>query len=118
MKPRIKCIAAYPGMDCNVGDVFVLPSEHWKYADNGYCDLGFFSAWPALFQPLQWFEERDISELPDYVKYLDNSIMMPVKRVAKCTPTIFNGDGFDSSNFLPATKEEYEQYTAAQQSKP
>ena len=56
LQPRYKVIADYPGNTMQVGTIFtsILDSYWAKY--------------PANFQKLEWWQDRDESDMPGYVK--------------------------------------------------
>lgn len=55
--PRYKVINDWPGSPCTIGEI--LPSSDLETVYNRY---------PHLFRPLQWWEERRISDLPNYIR--------------------------------------------------
>jgi hypothetical protein len=67
LAPRYKVIEPYPFQSYNVGDIItgeqaiVTSIYEMRYS---YTKLGDY---PAIFKPLRWFEERELSELPEYV---------------------------------------------------
>ena len=62
LMPRYKVIADYPGMDDSyeIGEVL-------KPAYTGIVD-----AYPHLFRKLNWWEERKVEDMPEYVKVIAN----------------------------------------------
>lgn len=66
--------------------------------------------YPHLFRPLQWWELREKSDLPKYVKYNDNSLFYPKKRVSLTSDNPFAGNGYTASDFMPATEQEFNDY--------
>jgi hypothetical protein len=78
-KPRYKVIANYPGSDLVVGDILI---RHTFPENGNYCyvtnpDILLLGsnkrkeeveAYPHLFKPLLWWEQRALHELPAYVK--------------------------------------------------
>lgn len=64
MKPRYKVIADYPNSCYRVGviiDKYIRPVT----AD-------FYDKFPHLFQKLEWYEERSVDDMPEYVKRTSN----------------------------------------------
>lgn len=68
LKPRYKVIADYPNSSNKVGDIIELPCEDWKYADEVLCLEDYFDAYENVFKRLAWYEERDIKDMPEYIK--------------------------------------------------
>lgn len=119
LTPRFKVIADYIGNNVEVGTIFTS-------------DIGeYYEKFPANFKRLEWWEERKLEEMPEYVKQegLVDSKGRPVpKRILKIR-THFTSDenNWRSGNvkcftsddskthlysemyhdFLPATIEEY-----------
>lgn len=106
--PRYKVIADYPGSPYTVGQIIHVHGEQGVNCE-------YFNKWPAIFKPLQWWEERDKNDMPEYVKSQlwvakvkewsgDNSYF---------TGEVYNGTSYTQA-YLPATQEEFEQYTNQQ----
>ena len=58
--PRFKVVADYPNSPYVVGEV----------KDNLGPNLAkHFSQWPHLFQPLPWWSDRNVEDMPEYVWY-------------------------------------------------
>lgn len=132
LKPRWKVIADFP---CNVGqDVGEIISE-CEYKSEPDCyfvkidlDGKIFGIcpddYPHLFKKLKWWEERDIKDLPDYIKKIDTEVVYKVlwnryDNPPKCVGIWFNREGidvcFDGQDqdfslltiYKPATEQEY-----------
>lgn len=84
LKPRYKVIGDYPSSDYEVGLVIHFPEkENWFTKDlewvtepirgkNGGISqrsIKYFEEYPNLFKLLEWWEERDIKDMPEYVKF-------------------------------------------------
>jgi hypothetical protein len=70
LAPRYKMIADYPGNSRPIGFIFTMDkkdSEGW-YTTTGYLQEMFFTMYPHLFRRLEWWQEREISDLPEYVR--------------------------------------------------
>jgi hypothetical protein len=75
LKPRYKVIAPYPDMPFSVGQVLLLQKhkEGWEYTwaeHDGFhsmTDLE-MSEFPHLFKEMEWWEEREEKDMPEYVK--------------------------------------------------
>lgn len=84
LKPRYKVIATWPGMHAepfHLGQIISLqPYEDEdykgfihipiKHIPGSFMREGFFSGYPHLFKKMEWFEERTIEEMPEYVKVI------------------------------------------------
>lgn len=111
LKPRYKVIADYPLGVYTIGEV--LQPEY----DNtmGVVEGGYFktdlSKYPAIFQPLEWYEERKSEDLPPYVKTTHKNFQ--VIKVWKWEDGIIKfekGGGLLASYIMPATEQEYNDY--------
>ena len=74
--PRYKVTADYPGMDDSyeIGEVL-------KPAYTGIVD-----AYPHLFRKLNWWEERNVEDMPEYVKIINGGQVGKILDVIK-SPT-------------------------------
>jgi len=60
LRPRYKVIADYPDNEFEVGEI--LPDDVVSNEEDEILK------YPHLFKKLEWWEERQISEMPEYVK--------------------------------------------------
>jgi len=74
--PRVKLIADYPNNPFKVGKIFELKDKEGKEYYHAYSesepihiDKDFIYKFSHLFKKLEWFEERNIDDLPDFVDY-------------------------------------------------
>ena len=127
---RYKCIAPIPFQPFpdmyNVGDIFTDNGKTAVLNQKGdpVCVVE-WDKYPNIFQPLPWWSDRDVSDMPPYVKLCGD------KAYYRHEYKIENGNLFynqyindhligwllvddDFSNYEPATRSEYEAY---QQSK-
>ena len=116
---RFKVIADYPHSKWDVGQTVVLsttkygePVYEWAEHDGMYSEgVLFFTEYPQIFRPMEWWEERAIEDLPDYVKYQKLIYKAKDKFLAsvRCEAQSFDGKGLDADwgSCLPATEEEY-----------
>ncbi|MGN6416093.1 MAG: hypothetical protein ACTHMC_01285 [Pseudobacter sp.] len=90
----------------------------------GFCfldiieDQHLIEAWdmknlPHLFQKLEWYEERDTNDLPDYIAVEGMGILKVTGKGGGSTVFIANEGVISSKCCLPATQEEYEAYKKA-----
>lgn len=134
LKPRYELIADFPGNTRPVGFVFVMDSEdsEGRYTTTGYLLESFFTQYPHLFKPLEWWEERKIEDMPgylrvvitDFIKFTKGQIIRVEKHKSnsfnQIVPSLFisndkqgpppHPDCFCYKDFLPATEAEYNAY--------
>lgn len=131
--PRVMCVGTepgtqnYPGSLFKTGDILYLEDSKYFYALDGGTDtcisnpkLSYHDAekFPHLFRPMQWWEGRDKTDLPKYVKNIKSG------RVFKAVWDCFkfkgvkewslilqqNGIPINPDRFEPATSQEYLDY--------
>lgn len=136
MKPRRKVIADYPGARFPVGEILhvcqsvqeadeLKPQKGHSAVMNEY---GQFDKYPHLFKPLEWHEDRELNEMPEYVKvntgktrlFLGNVLKVRFWKlnVAKNMYCSLEEDlgaladlfRYDPGTFTPATETEYNEY--------
>jgi hypothetical protein len=85
-----------------------------------------FNKYPHLFKRLEWWEERDEKDMPEYVKHKIDAEVYKLKKQAETTPSdayCVKRASIESESYyqwlslydlLPATYEEYEQYLQSQ----
>lgn len=120
MRPRYKVIAGYPSNQNKVGDIITIQRST---RDQVELVCGWYDKFPHLFKKLEWWEEREIEEMPEYVKVViddkpgfvhkvegwvgNNAYGVPMygfkNRVGYVSPR-------SVTDLLPATAAEYEQY--------
>jgi hypothetical protein len=123
LKPRVKCIGDkdnhYPNSPFEVGEIIHADErgEFNYYTDNGRYRIA-PEAYPHLFKPLAWWEDRKESEMPEYVRnntkeaYCFGEVYKVGKWNSLLTKLYFNQDEdfmfvWDT---LPATEAEYINY--------
>lgn len=80
MIPRYECIGDYPCCPFEVGEIIkfaeIYPYSGYSYflGDQRVIAPEWCDKYPHLFCKLQWWEHRDISEMPEYVRLTDESI--------------------------------------------
>lgn len=130
LKPRYIVIADYPEIErhnIKIGDVITTEATA-MYADkiqDGTPVVAIdHEIFPAIFKKLEWWEEREEEDMPDYVKMSRTNEVFHVdgrniRHEFSAMRGYFGlkyqtgggtyiGDG--EPRFLPATKEEYENY--------
>lgn len=127
MKPRYKVIAGYPNSPYEMGLLITTDEWLWVNSNLRLADKD-VDKYPHLFKKLEWWEERSVEDMPEYVKK-DNSQVYKVKEwddssvvwvfvntkihtgfIKECTETVIY------PHYFPATKEEYEQFIVSKQS--
>ena len=74
MQPRFKVVADYPFSPFEIGQVLALEMYRGGLctrSDDGKGKIlreDVLNDCPAIFHPLQWWEERAVEDLPEYVK--------------------------------------------------
>jgi hypothetical protein len=139
LKPRYKVVAGYPDSKFQVGQIIqfeLLKTGDWVYqwaGHDGIYEIGIleFAEYPHLFKKLEWWEDRKIEDLPEYVRFGEFDKEHAIYKVKYFTGkevelyAHYMPCGFAENmnlylvslkfpNNFPATHEEYEQY---QQSK-
>jgi hypothetical protein len=112
--PRYLVIADYPNSPFNVGNILTQYTQFNKTSywvnDNLYTDRH-PEDYPHLFRLLHWWEFRDESEMPEYVK---SSKWVAKIRSYDLSKGTFVADGEVESSalqaFNPATLNEYNEY--------
>jgi hypothetical protein len=124
LAPRYKMIADYPGNSRPIGFIFTMDkkdSEGW-YTTTGYLQEMFFTMYPHLFRRLEWWQEREISDLPEYIKELSTGKIGKVfewHRIGGTTFFVINpysdlqkAKWFNPDFFAPATHKQYLDFIA------
>ena len=109
LMPRYKVIADYPNTPYGLNQV--LTKREIRFG------MGSLSPenYPAIFRKLNWWEERKVEDMPDYVKW-DVGIYPTWKKIMKVDKWNSNGS-FDHENVtisvincFPATEQQYNDY--------
>ena len=111
LKPRWKVIADYPGALHNVGYIIQAYENGVAYLVEG--DSYSMNDFPALFKRLKWHEDRELSDMPEYVKStLNNDHVYKVKFFKEdcCITKSPSGRKLSCIFLLPATVEEYDYF--------
>lgn len=73
LKPRWKVIDTYPFSKYQIGEIVISDNNaNILLINNGHI---FPDNYPAIFKKLEWWEEREEKDLPEYVKYKNNTIL-------------------------------------------
>jgi hypothetical protein len=125
LKPRYKVIADFPKCMYISGEL--LPRDsNWNFElfAEHYVDEAYLKKYPHLFRKLEWWEEREEKDMPEYVKdesgkilvakwVMENSWLMKMV-LYKSPGELQVAHYFVNKNtmcfFLPATQSEYEAF--------
>ena len=118
--PRYLVIADYPNSPFNLGNIL---TQHTQFNKDAYFFNGNLYTdrhpedYPHLFRLLHWWEYRELSDLPIYVKYSTKGKIIKVKWIY-----VQDGEGkvqlenggyrftWSFNLFEPATLNEYKEY--------
>ena len=127
LKPRYKVIADYPNSDWKLNEIL---DRDWSWDgddENGFAHS--ISQYPHLFKKLEWWEEREEKDMPEYVKHKIDSEVYKLQKQSETTPSdayCIKRASIGTESYyqwvslydlLPATYEEYEQYLSQQTNK-
>lgn len=139
LRPRYRVIADYPGcpfdvdeilvQDLNtVGEIFVnIHHVDHSRQDRNWIGPDQIGKYPHLFQPLAWYQDREVADMPQYLKsgYEVYKVEHHFKMLSHHDDkTIYdqwshfistNGTSRNYIFYLPATEAEYIQYTTKTQ---
>ncbi len=127
LKPRYKVIADYPENTLEVGQILIESDvfDDWLQTDNFLHGIKKSCAvlYPHLFQPLPWYADRKVEEMPEYVKFiqdepyyqLDKGVVISWQELDEYIKSRSELELLSHPIILmgyaePATKEEYEHY--------
>lgn len=139
LKTRYKVIADWPGRATSFGSPmavgaiielseitengnpydFIRQSGNkysWK-SENGMKVVGekFFDSYPHLFRKLHWSEEREESDMPEYLKHENSGSVSKAAKIQSSGWFSYDGKHFAPiDGYIPATHEEYLSYTQNQ----
>lgn len=140
LTPRYKVVADYPASPYNVGDILIfweisqgydeskrpitldLQEEHgWEIQRR--VDEEEFKKFPHIFKPLQWWEERKLEEMPQYIRLTRIGLVKKVEKWhtgLRCFDAMHEGRIYPydietpahelEQRYMPATESEYLTY--------
>ena len=115
LAPRYKVIATWPNTYSKVGDI-LSPTY---YVDKA---IKFYKTYPHLYRELEWWEDRELSDMPEYVKQVTGDIhkVRYNEQYGKVWMETEGGRAWGivpnvMAFFHPATKEEYDNYQKSKQ---
>lgn len=126
LKPRYKVIADYPFSDFNVGDILNERCEGvWTNDIENGENISAPETYPHLFRKLEWHEEREKKDMPEYLRSSETYPKPHFIKVRKNYATFFEGEYLSLKEYkpyweaqyqfyFPATETEYQQYLLTQ----
>src|ERR1044072_2667751 len=121
LKPRYKVIADYPGNAYKLGDIITFVEDGCSELIANYSAVNgdrtrLMSAkkksdkYPHLFKKLEWWEGRNLEEMPEYLNCPSRKMFFKVEKWHK-SYFIMNGrQKMQYKNYKPASAAEYEAY--------
>ena len=118
LKPRIKFIAPYPNSNKHfksIGEIGVMVgSVNYEFPSGFYISKIYADTLTANFEKLQWWENRSIEDMPEYV--WATSLISGKVGVFKIAWELINGEWYQNDvdifgnhkDVTPATKQEFE----------
>lgn len=104
LKPRWEVIATYPDSDFELGSI---EDRDWAKYVNGEDESDGvewrISDFPHLFRKLEWWEKRDIKDMPEYLEEISSGMVFKMYGT-------WNLDDSIIKKYIPATLEEYTNY--------
>ena len=143
LAPRVMVIAVWPGCPYKVGDILRYTDELWIFDDYEYKEdeyriflngiRGYFLnentecigeseivLYPHLLRVMQWWERRELSDMPEYIKFNSGNVYKaqwvedkPYAYICKKSDADWWDDMYLELKYrdaIPATKEEYQEY--------
>jgi len=116
LEPRYKLIADFPNSPFKVGEILDLKDE-WNI-DNYLA----YDKYPHLFKRLEWWEERKLEDMPEYVRlnpvntiggekvFIIKSWHQEHKSIRAIIESHEHMNAMFERYFLPATQSEYLNY--------
>lgn len=111
LAPRFKVIADYPGNRFKIGIIFICENGIGRTeGDHHVTTESNLKAFPNIFQPLEWWEERKVEDMPEYVRH--TSVNKIEKVIRWCIKSQLNyvaikHTTWDLHYLMPATEQEY-----------
>lgn len=114
--PRYKVIADYPNSTFSINEILYSDAfgKFTQYEDYGTWQLQ-PEIYSSIFKKLEWWEEREEIEMPEYVRNTSSDYCFKVKKWIKLFGECLAIDkikegGIKASWLIPITKEEYLKY--------
>jgi hypothetical protein len=125
LRKRVVVENKWPNCPFEVGDILIKDGDYyWVVGAIGWYskyEVEDIEPFPYLMRPLEWWEEREVSEMPEYVKDIGDGEIFKVREWLDNSMSVIwlndnkkmNHTGFhqaSSEHFLPATPADYENY--------
>jgi len=114
LKPRWKVIADFPESPYCINQILYSFNSKIFFEPSGY----HFNPndYPAIFKKLDWWEERSVDDMPDYLKWGEKGNVIKVnKHLCGIHKDGFRDERLNNFHYyfeyLPSTKDEYEKTT-------
>lgn len=118
--PRFEVLETWPGSSDGIKGTIITCDKISKqkfFKDtiygrdlSGLCwDFDQLKKYPHLFRPMDWWEKREASDMPMYIKFKDSTTVIKPYKWSKKHDYIIgrNNDYIYTREFIPATKEEF-----------
>lgn len=120
LKPRFKVIADYPGSECFIGSVICKSGDSYR-DESGFMIMATNKPenYPAIFKRLEWWEDRKVEDMPEYLKIEGHEPIFKVEKWICENDTMYASLPYPAPSHtmgskyyksFPATPEEYTQY--------
>jgi len=122
LKPRYKVIADYPGSVFNIGRILPDPLESYSQDEENDLVLS-MNKYPHLFRKLEWWEDRAVEDMPEYVKDSRAKVAKAKYEIStfnglNCYDTMYDTFPYKWTHILPSTEQEYNDYLATTKTPP
>lgn len=111
LKPRYKTLCRYPDSPLRIGQIINGETFNVTGGTKFHC-----ADYPSIFQKLEWWNDREVNELPEYLKIEDMVIKVDVY-LKDVGFNFYYGESagygkrsFEETNPIPATESEYLTY--------
>jgi hypothetical protein len=108
-QPRVMLIAFYPGSMNPEGHIIHCKTpKHRTYTQ----PLEWYKKYPKIFRELQYWEFREVTEMPEYLKHgnLIFKVELAEYNIEKAYCRLPSGNALWLEYCQPSTKEEYDSY--------
>lgn len=117
LKPRYKLIALYPQCQWELGEILIVESDGELYSPiGGYVQSKYIVKekealkYNSIFKLLDWWMDRKIEELPEYVKYPSGRIIKPKWEWSAQERCYLAYNGFSNFELMPSSEKEYSDF--------
>lgn len=125
LQPRYRVIANFPQQNSPIGHIYEL--KKMELAKMGTIEEmeKYFNQYPALFKKVEWWENREVKDLPQYLKCIETPDQkISVGQILKIKDYFGDDLGYcgrsedvqenicvlNTNCYVPATEEEFENY--------